>query len=84
MKQTGYFCTHMVDSTGLVTYAHARCLHTYVLYYSGLFLRRKRFMNWPIPTLRGENFHKSSRAFYDLMFLVNILRVKFSDMAVYL
>ena len=37
-------------------------------------------MNWSIATFQGKNFHKWSRALYDLMFLVNILMVKFSEM----
>ena len=55
-------------------------LLTYILY-SGLFLTGKYFTNKHILTFQGKNFHELSRVLRDLILLVNIFRVKFSQMA---
>ena len=50
--------------------------------YSGLLSRAKVFTNWPIPTFQARNFHESLRERTDEMLSLNILRVKFSQMAI--
>ena len=48
-----------------------------VILYSGLFLRRKIFMNWPIQTFQGGDFMNFQEHYQWKMILVNISRVKF-------
>ena len=48
-----------------------------VILYSVIFLRRKFFMNWPIPTFQRGDFMNFQEHYKWKMILINISRVKF-------